>query len=625
MLEEYLCLGGTEIANNARAYGYATTSGCPVSWFRCEPCDSLREATGDWIPPTYRVLTITNLIGDPRGVTPATTWGTNGGTATTMPSGGVSWVISNATYRFGPEVSLLPNTQYTYSVVVESTVTLTVSLQYRTTMTTAGVALQTMQLVANQPTTVTTTFTTDATAPTSTAGLYFHGTNGTVGQTLKVSSPIVVLGNVGTNYFDGDTPDGDPSPYFEWTGAANASPSTQNTITVDIPGHTTNPQYIIGNITDAPWYDADVPASTRFYGVYIISIENLNSSTRSAGVTEGILDGGVVGLVRHTTREVRTRATLVAEGDDALEYGLAWLSAALATNDCGTHGSTCGSADLQFFAYCPDAPDPQAPSDNDGQDTWDMELRAPRFLHGVTVTSGPLVERYLKSNNNRHVGYIVEWTMVAATPWVFGVTSEVSLTASAPIVVQDTPFNLMPYPSAELSAGTVVVQTNYSANPSVETNATGWVVGSTVITPVPTGARSTEVAADGIASFKVSVTTTNSGTNGSIRAYQDITLPAEVSGQRFSVTEWGFMAVVSGTAVLGPLQLTVQWLDAGGATLSTFEAGTGAASGGAISSVGMTRTPGATKARIWMIGNVASWSTGAVLNLFADALALTSP
>jgi hypothetical protein len=436
---------------------------------------------------------------------------------------------------------------------------------------------------------------------------------------------LIAEGEYGGPYFDGDTVEPTVSDLIRWEGTPNASQSVWEQVQIDVPGHSSTPEYTSGNISDAPWYDADVEASQRFYGVYIITIENLNSSTRTASVTEGILDGGAVGLVRHATREVRTRALLVAEGDDALEYGLAWLSSALATDDCSTHGSTCGAADLSFFAYCPDAPDPQAPPDDDGRDTWDMELYAPRFLHGVTVTSGPLVEQYLRSSNHRHVGYIVEWTMVAATPWVYGVTNEVTVTASAPIVVQDIPFNLMPYPSAELSAGTVVVQTNYSTNPSVETDATGWVASGVTITPAPTGARSTEVAAHGAASFKVSVTTTNSGANGSIRAYQDVTLPAESAGERFSVTEWGFMALVSGTAALGALTLTIQWMNASNAVLSAVDVGTGMASGGAISAVGLTRPAGATKARVWMTGNVTSWSTGAVINLFADALALTSP
>jgi hypothetical protein len=88
MLEEYLCLGGTEIANNARAYGYATTSGCPTSWFRCEPCDTLREATGDWIPPTYRSVELARNLytnpsfedaaGIPSGATQSTDWSMGG-------------------------------------------------------------------------------------------------------------------------------------------------------------------------------------------------------------------------------------------------------------------------------------------------------------------------------------------------------------------------------------------------------------------------------------------------------------------------------------------------------------------------------------------------------------------
>lgn len=82
-------------------------------------------------------------------------------------------------------------------------------------------------------------------------------------------------------------------------------------------------------------------------------MEGLNDSTRTAAVTESITDGGVVGQVRHATRQVRVRALLSALGEDALESGLSWLKAALDPDYCGTHGNSCGGADSCFFTACP--------------------------------------------------------------------------------------------------------------------------------------------------------------------------------------------------------------------------------------------------------------------------------
>lgn len=747
MLEEYLCLGGTEIINNQRTYGYATSAGCPLTWFHCEPCDSIRAAVNDWRYPTYRTeevghnlaanpsmegvsgspgtpgtvgVTFTQPTGsagaleirhvgssvefwircsDPLTTTPNLSWsGTvNGGpvggilnlpqgfgarqvgawTLSAAPSQQVSFsIVNSGTFGLGGPTNAVANlilptpatgqvTGWAGKGVVTPTLSasmthvhsgiqslkvtagagtngtfgtglnvsgLTVGREYTLSgwvlnesastvaATVANIAYGTSTGASSEWVRLTMTFT--ATATTHQIG--FDGAAPSAqGQVFYVDDVMLEEGDL-SDYFDGDTVEPTSADEIFWTGTAHASASVWHRQVLSTPGQVDAPLYEAQHISDAPWYDSDVPWSARFYGAFALTIENLNSSTRTATVTEGILDGGVAGLTRHATREMRARVLLVADGDDALEYGLAWLNAALETSECETHGSACGAVDMQFFAYCPQSPDPLAPPDNDGSDLWDAEVHAPRYMHNVSVISGPLVEQKLKSNNHRHVGYIVEWTMVAGTPWVFSVTSEVGISPSSPIVVQDTPFNLMPHPSAELSSGTVVVQTNYAVNPSVETDATGWATAAGGITPTPTGSRTTEVASIGTASFKAAVTTTNSGTDGTISAYQDVTLPAYISGQRFSASMWGFAAVLAGTASLTNLRCYVEWRTAS-AAVSTSEVGTGPVAGGAMSMPGLSRPATATVARVYMTVNVASWAVGAQINLFADALALTLP
>lgn len=111
--------------------------------------------------------------------------------------------------------------------------------------------------------------------------------------------------------------------------------------------------YTHDNIASAPWYDPSFPESARFYGVYGLGFYGLKDSTRQVQVTEGLASGGVVGSSRKGVLPLRVRASLLAEGDDAMEYGRSWLEAALSPGACGQHGEECGTADVQFFSACP--------------------------------------------------------------------------------------------------------------------------------------------------------------------------------------------------------------------------------------------------------------------------------
>lgn len=404
MLEEYMCMGGNEVANNARVYGYAKSADCPLGWFRCIPCESVHNATNDWTFPV---------------------WSEDG-----------------------------------------------------------------------------------------------------------EGNPVLVT-----------------------------------------PGFSDAPPYDIENVADAPWFDAQLPDLTgRFYGVYILSVEGVDGSTRSAGVSESILDGGVVGLVRHASREIRVRALLSSEGADALEYGMAWLSSALEADGCGTHGASCGAVDVSFFGYCPPALNPVALPDDISANYLASE-NASRALHNVTVISGPLVEQELVSSNNKHVGKIIEWTMIAGTPWVYGTTQSVPIAPSLPVVIQDVPYNLVPYPSAELTSGTVVTATNLSTNPSVETDATGWVVTSGAVapsvidpTPLVTAARSTELSANGVASYRgrlLGNTAVLAGTNQTAQTslYQQVSLAGLPADTRVSFNMWAAMLLFAGASgtVLTKIQVYAQF------------------------------------------------------------------
>lgn len=84
---------------------------------------------------------------------------------------------------------------------------------------------------------------------------------------------------------------------------------------------------------EAPWVTSD-PNSTEFYGAVPEKIEGLWDSTQTADVTELKQDGGVPGLRRNASREIRFTAVLYAKTDAALQYGIDWYIHALSGGYC---------------------------------------------------------------------------------------------------------------------------------------------------------------------------------------------------------------------------------------------------------------------------------------------------
>lgn len=311
--------------------------------------------------------------------------------------------------------------------------------------------------------------------------------------------------------------------------------------------------YIYERIDEAPWYDPDNPELTsRFYGLYIVEMQGVNDSTRQASVTEMIIDGAQVSGYRHTSREVRVRAVLSANGMDALDSGMTWLRNVLEPNACGVHGGDCGASDMQFFVDCP------PPIGDLTEEEYQEEVVDPlyRILHQVTCISGPLVQQELASNDGTHFGYIVEFTLLAAVPFVYAKTREIVLPPISPTVISDVAYNLITRPSAELNDGaSVLFATNYSLNPSLETNTTGWSTsisgGSPDVTPFTTSARSNDVAAAGTWSYRVRVlgngTGSTIGTDQEIRVYApSVDLTGFASDTNISISIWAAAYILAG-------------------------------------------------------------------------------
>lgn len=393
--------------------------------------------------------------------------------------------------------------------------------------------------------------------------------------------------------------------------------------------------YSAAALPDAPWFDpSSAELSGRFYGVFILGISGLKDSTRSASVVESIDDGAVIGRSRKSSRQVRVKAILVARGSDALSYGAAWLSASLDADACGQHGTGCGSTDLEYFTACP----PARGSETDDEYAGIVNAYR-RFLHGVAVTSGPY-ERDLY-NVGDFWGQVFEWTYTAGRPWVYSATVPVDLPVTPTIVIQDTPYNLAKYPSAELPGSAVVVATNYSTNPSVETNATRWIHFTAVSTGASPASRTTsgrvtgELSAVGSSSFRVRLlgngsTAESGGTD--LVGYQEVEIPS-TSDTRFSVNVWGAAIISAGASAstISRVRALLEWKDSGGSVLGTVQLGDSPNFGGnAWTLSGLLPPAGATVARISVRATV-TWASSATpannsdIRLYVDALALTIP
>lgn len=389
--------------------------------------------------------------------------------------------------------------------------------------------------------------------------------------------------------------------------------------------------YTYEAIEQAPWYDQDVPASADFFGFFAYSITEALDSTRTVPRTEGITHGGVLGRTRKATKTMRVRGILIGRGLRAVEYGQAWLSAAIDPGACGQHGSECGLTDVQWFADCPpprgsvidpETNEPRSQTDEEYRETVEQDVR---YLHDAAAISGPLILNTLESGG--FVGYEVEVIFGAERPWVYGITRDVNLPPTVPLIVQDIPYNLVPYPSAELAAGEVITSRNSALNPSVETDAASWVSAQNIITAAQVvGARSTDIAAVGLASYRVTFTATAAGANAaaSIAAQQTVTLPA-VSKGRHSINLWATAVIGAGSPTLGNIEYAAIWQNASSATLRTDLLGTNPPSGGAVSAKSIQPPAGATKVVVRALLRIPAWSAGNIVRLYADALAVTTP
>ncbi|UYP17708.1 sugar transferase [Rhodococcus sp. Z13] len=158
-------------------------------------------------------------------------------------------------------------------------------------------------------------------------------------------------------------------------------------------------------LDEAPWYNAAVPESAEFAGVWVMEVDGLDTVPIERQISEAVCFGGVAGPSRDASRTVTFSALLVACSNAGARYGLTWLACLLRN---ATRG---GGADLQFFKAHPSgsAADPAS---------------LLRTATGVVLTSSPkIVELAGKGGGARHRQasmFRVEWEMVCTNPYLYG-------------------------------------------------------------------------------------------------------------------------------------------------------------------------------------------------------------
>lgn len=230
--------------------------------------------------------------------------------------------------------------------------------------------------------------------------------------------------------------------------------------------------YTHDHIQHAPWFDADdVDLWSRFLGVMAVDVRGLSDSTSESESTELLGAGSRTTNFRDGSRSIRFRVFLAAAGEDALEAGLTWLRTVLRPGVEAESPIEREHAVLSFFATCP----PDAAYHWESDEEYRERVRSlRREYHDVVLDEPPIVLDRMESSDKLHVGALVEFSLRAQNPYLYGAPRELALNPSTPYLTQDIPYNLIRFPRAAKAEGSVEIGRNYIQNPSVEVNATGW-------------------------------------------------------------------------------------------------------------------------------------------------------
>jgi hypothetical protein len=170
-------------------------------------------------------------------------------------------------------------------------------------------------------------------------------------------------------------------------------------------------EYQTPAVDEAPWFDPDDAATWEFFGLYPLDITGIEDSTVTAQAVEAMGDGGIVTIPRAGTRTMVFTGMLIGTSQRGNDAGMNWLRGALQGSPCGVQGPGCTGDDLCFLTACPEI---CGDTDELAESCLD---RFQYHLHDVTTIEGPKVTAKHVMSDGGAV-WEVEWTMVAAKPWL---------------------------------------------------------------------------------------------------------------------------------------------------------------------------------------------------------------
>lgn len=101
----------------------------------------------------------------------------------------------------------------------------------------------------------------------------------------------------------------------------------------------------------APWFSPTNKATAGFYGLLPLGLQGFEASTSSTPVVENVVEGASFGRPRRASRALRFSALAIAQSEESMDAGLAWLRDVLTNEGCAD--GDCSGGTLCWLADCP--------------------------------------------------------------------------------------------------------------------------------------------------------------------------------------------------------------------------------------------------------------------------------
>ncbi|MBT2226242.1 hypothetical protein [Nonomuraea sp. NEAU-A123] len=165
----------------------------------------------------------------------------------------------------------------------------------------------------------------------------------------------------------------------------------------------------------AAWVDHAEPDSYDFAGLLITDISGLDNAPVQRSVTDRIGDGAVIGRARRGPRVITVTGLLIGATPCAVDYGLRWLTSALAGALPCAPGASCAGDDLDYMTCCPEI----CEDSPDFTSYPECAARVFRTLREVAMTTEPQITNRIGDSAGGCGGssmYEVTFTLTAGRP-----------------------------------------------------------------------------------------------------------------------------------------------------------------------------------------------------------------